>query len=53
MESAVNIGFNKILFNGCDEFGDRLANNTYFVRLRAKNRDGKTTEKTERLVMYK
>lgn len=44
-------GFNSIAWNGKDDRGDRFANNTYFVRIRAAA-NGKKAEKTERLVIY-
>ncbi len=53
IESNVNAGFQQIPFDGKDEFGHRLANNTYFIRVRAKNAEGKTVEKRERMVIYK
>jgi len=53
IETFARSGFNSIPFDGRDEFGKKLANNTYFLRVRAKNLDGKTTEKRERLVIYK
>jgi len=53
IEQSVQGGFNKIPFDGRDEMGDKLANNTYFIRLRAKTLSGKTVEKQERLVIYK
>jgi len=53
MEGIATQGFNKIPFDGKDQFGDALANNTYFVRIRAKTPDGKSIEKRERLVIYK
>jgi flagellar hook assembly protein FlgD len=44
-------GFNSIPWDGRDNQGDKLANNTYFVKVRAK--DGKDkTEKIEKLVIY-
>ncbi|HNQ43305.1 MAG TPA: T9SS type A sorting domain-containing protein, partial [Candidatus Cloacimonadota bacterium] len=46
-------GFNQIPFDGKDDFGARLANNTYFIRIKAKTTDGKSIEKLERLVIYK
>jgi hypothetical protein len=46
-------GFNNIAFDGRDDKGARLANNTYFVKVKAKNADGKSIEKTEKLVMYR
>jgi len=53
IETFAMQGFNQIAFDGRDEFGARLANNTYFIRLRAKTTDGKTIEKRERMVIYK
>lgn len=44
-------GFNKVFWNGKDKRGDRFANNTYFVKLRASS-GNKKTEKTEKLVIY-
>jgi len=44
-------GFNSIFWDGRDNKGDKLANNTYFVKIRAK--DGKDkTEKIEKLIIY-
>ena len=45
-------GFNAIPWDGRDKRGDRFANNTYFVKLRA-SADGLKAEATERLVIYK
>jgi flagellar hook assembly protein FlgD len=53
IEQSVPAGFNKIPYDGRDEMGAKLANNTYFVRLKAKNQNGKPVEKHERLVIYK
>jgi hypothetical protein len=53
IEGLATQGFNKIPFDGRDEFGDALANNTYFIRIRAKTQDGKSIEKRERMVIYK
>lgn len=53
IEQSVPAGFNKIPFDGRDEMGAKLANNTYFIRLKARNQNGKTVEKQERLVIYK
>jgi hypothetical protein len=44
-------GFNKVRWDGRDAKGDRLANNTYFVKVTARS-DGRKAEKTERLVVY-
>lgn len=46
-------GFNSIHFDGRDDRGDYLANNTYFVKVEARAADGKKTEKTEKLVIFK
>ncbi|MCB5252229.1 MAG: type IX secretion system sortase PorU [Candidatus Cloacimonadaceae bacterium] len=53
IKSHVQPGFNQIHFDGRDKFGARLANNTYFIRVRAKTSEGKSIEKRERLVIYK
>lgn len=45
-------GFNSIAWDGRDEAGNRLANNTYFVKIKATNADGKRVEKTESIVIY-
>lgn len=45
-------GFNSISWDGKDDRGNRPANNTYFVKIRATGSAGKTVEKTERLVIY-
>jgi hypothetical protein len=45
-------GFNAIPWDGRDKRGDRFANNTYFVKVRA-SVDGLKAEATERLVIYK
>lgn len=45
-------GFNAIAWDGRDKRGDRFANNSYFVKLRAST-DGLKAEATERLVIYK
>ncbi len=44
-------GFNAVAWDGRDAKGDRLANNTYFVKIRAAQ-PGKKAEQTERLVIY-
>jgi hypothetical protein len=46
-------GFNSIPFNGRDDKGSSLANNTYFVKVKAVDAEGKSVEKTEKLVIYK
>ncbi|MFA7025059.1 MAG: type IX secretion system sortase PorU, partial [Candidatus Cloacimonadaceae bacterium] len=53
IQSFAQQGFNQIPFEARDEFGSRLANNTYFIRVRAKTQAGKSIEKRERLVIYK
>ncbi|MDD3577831.1 MAG: type IX secretion system sortase PorU [Candidatus Cloacimonetes bacterium] len=53
IETHVQPGFQSIPFDGKDDFGDRLANNTYFIRVRAKNDNGDTVEKVEKMVIYK
>lgn len=53
IEGIASQGFNKIPVDDRDEFGERLANNTYFIRIRAKTQDGKSIEKRERMVIYK
>jgi hypothetical protein len=46
-------GYNQIWWDGRDNDGDFLANNTYFVKLTAKSLTGKNkVEKTEKLVIY-
>ncbi len=45
-------GFNTVRWDGRDENGNQLANNTYFVRVSAKS-GTKKTEARERLVIYK
>ena len=42
-----------IEWDGKDEFGDQLAKGVYVYRLMIKNLDGKTAEKTEKLVILK
>jgi len=44
-------GFNQVPWNGRDRMGDKLANNTYFVKVRARS-EGLKAEKTEKLVIY-
>lgn len=45
-------GFNQIPIDARDNNGNRLANNTYFIKIKAKAAS-KSTEATERLVIYK
>lgn len=53
IEQHVSSGFHAIPFDGKDSFGRSLANNTYFVRLKAKGISGKSLEKREKMVIYK
>lgn len=52
LQASGRQGFNAIPWDGRDKRGDRLANNTYFVKLRA-TADSIKAEATERLVIYK
>ena len=42
-----------IHWDGRDDFGDQLAKGVYVYRLKVKNIDGQTAEKTEKLVILK
>ena len=42
-----------ISWDGLDEYGDKLATGVYVYRLKVKSSDGKTEEKTEKLVILK
>lgn len=53
IETNATAGFNKIAFDGRDSFGAALANNTYFIRVKAVTSDGERVEKREKLVIYK
>jgi len=47
-------GYNQIFWDGRDEEGDRLANNTYFYKITAKQvSNSKKTEKTDKLIILK
>ncbi len=46
-------GFNSIFWDGRDDQGSALANNTYFVKVKAMAPGGKTSELTEKVVIYK
>ncbi len=46
-------GFNQIFWDGRDADGDRIANNTYFIKVKASTPDNKSVEKTERIVVYR
>lgn len=52
-KSFARSGFNSIAFDARDRFGSPLANNSYFIRIKAKSHSGKKTEITETLVIYK
>lgn len=47
------LGFNSIPIASVDDRGDSLANNTYFVKVKAASETGKSVEKTERMVIFK
>ena len=40
-----------IVWDGCDDFGDRLAKGVYIYRIRVKNQNGDIAEKTEKIVI--
>jgi hypothetical protein len=45
-------GYNQIYWDGKDNEGDRIANNTYFYKIKAKQKDnGKTVEKIEKFMI--
>lgn len=47
-------GFNKVYWNGRDEEGSRLANNTYLYKIRARNPvAGKTTEELGKVIIFR
>ncbi|MDX9870545.1 MAG: FlgD immunoglobulin-like domain containing protein, partial [Candidatus Cloacimonadales bacterium] len=47
-------GYNQVYWDGKDNDGDRIANNTYFYKVIAKQiSSGKTIEVVEKLIMYK
>jgi hypothetical protein len=51
---VVQKGYNQIYWNGRDADGDRIANNTYFYKIRAKQTEnGQTTEKIGKLIISK
>ncbi|PKN75119.1 MAG: hypothetical protein CVU49_04665 [Candidatus Cloacimonetes bacterium HGW-Cloacimonetes-2] len=52
IETSGRQGFNAIPWDGRDNQGSRIANNTYFVKIRARNSSGTSIEKTERVVVY-
>lgn len=51
MQATGSKGFNALNWDGRDAQGDRLANNTYFVKISA-SLNGKSASRTERLVIY-
>ncbi len=50
--SNLHIGFNRILWDGLDEDGDRLANGVYYYRVTVKGADG-TQEAIQKLVVMR
>ncbi len=40
-----------IAWDGCDDFGDKLAKGVYIYRIRVKNENGNIAEKTEKIVI--
>lgn len=51
---ALNSGFNKVYWDGRDQDGDRLANNTYFYKVSAKESAGNSrTERIGKVVILK
>jgi flagellar hook assembly protein FlgD len=44
-------GYNQIIWDGTDDDGDYLANNTYLYKVRVKN-GSKTAEKTGQFIIY-
>ncbi len=52
IQSMAKEGFNQIPIDAKDSQGKRLANNTYFIKIKASS-SGKHSEATERLVIYK
>ncbi|MDY6915517.1 MAG: C25 family cysteine peptidase [Candidatus Cloacimonadota bacterium] len=51
---SVTKGYNQIYWHGRDADGDRLANNTYFYKIRAKQpNNGKVTEEIGKLIISK
>ncbi|MDD3535155.1 MAG: type IX secretion system sortase PorU [Candidatus Cloacimonetes bacterium] len=53
IKEQVKPGFHAVAFDSKDAFGKSLANNTYFIRLKAKSASGKSLEKREKMVIYK
>ena len=52
--SYVVKGYNQIFWDGKDEDGDKLANNTYFYKIKAKQlSNGKTIESINKLIILK
>ena len=54
-QSVLTNGFRSegIIWDGLDEYGDKLATGVYVYRIKVKSSDGKTDEKTEKLVILK
>ncbi|MBN1948303.1 MAG: hypothetical protein JW784_01035, partial [Candidatus Cloacimonetes bacterium] len=53
-QDACEAGYNQIYWNGRDGDGDRLANNTYFYKIRAKQAsDHRSVEKTGKVIIFK
>jgi hypothetical protein len=51
---ALSSGFNKVYWDGRDQDGDRLANNTYFYKISAKENTGNSrTERIGKVVILK
>jgi hypothetical protein len=53
IKTTASKGYNQIPWDGRDEDGDRLGNNTYFIKITAKALSGSAkAEKTEKLIIY-
>ena len=52
IEKNCSAGYNQISWDGRDEDGDRLANNTYFVKIKGKSSNKNTSQKIEKFVIY-
>jgi peptidase C25-like protein len=53
-QDQCDAGYNQIYWNGKDEDGDRIANNTYFYKIKAKQLgNGEVTEKIGKLIILK
>lgn len=52
-QNGLSAGYQQIYWDGKDQDGDRLANNTYFFKVKAKSlKTGKSAEKTERVIIF-